>query len=121
MHVLRVCLCWHVCRLVEGDIFRIGMHLEDIKEMIDKNVCEQISPPHSSSTPTSMKEMLHVKPSALCISTPSSPPSLHEVLADTPPTSPSKSYCYAITSLFDKLKIRHVSNMQYIFNKQYIQ
>uniref|UniRef100_A0A7N6FAC8 Protein AKNAD1 n=1 Tax=Anabas testudineus TaxID=64144 RepID=A0A7N6FAC8_ANATE len=65
-------------RLVEGDIFRIGMHLEDIKEMIDKNVCEQISPPHSSSTPTSMKEMLHVKPSALCISTPSTPPSLHE-------------------------------------------
>nr|XP_020471627.1 protein AKNAD1-like [Monopterus albus] len=35
-------------RLVEGDIFRIGMHLEDIKEMLDKNMCEQISPPHSS-------------------------------------------------------------------------
>ncbi|XP_033993124.1 microtubule organization protein AKNA-like isoform X2 [Trematomus bernacchii] len=65
-------------RLVEGDIFRIGMHLEDIKEMIDKNVCEQISPPHSSSTPTHMKEMLHVKPTPLCMHTPSPPPSLHE-------------------------------------------
>ncbi|KAK5919432.1 hypothetical protein CgunFtcFv8_023328 [Champsocephalus gunnari] len=65
-------------RLVEGDIFRIGMHLEDIKEMIDKNVCEQISPPHSSSTPTHMKEMLHVKPTPLCMPTPSPPPSLHE-------------------------------------------
>ncbi|XP_071348403.1 protein AKNAD1-like [Trachinotus anak] len=65
-------------RLVEGDIFRIGMHLEDIKEMIDKNLCEQISPPHSSSTPTAMREMLHVKPSALCMPTPSPPPSLHE-------------------------------------------
>ncbi|XP_056246478.1 uncharacterized protein LOC130178375 isoform X1 [Seriola aureovittata] len=58
-------------RLVEGQIFRIGMLLEDIKELIDKNVCEQISPPHSSSTPTPMKQMLHVKPSP-------TPPSLHE-------------------------------------------
>ncbi|XP_031137213.2 microtubule organization protein AKNA-like isoform X1 [Sander lucioperca] len=65
-------------RLIEGDIFRIGMHLEDIKEMIDKHVCEQISPPHSSSTPTPMKEMLHVKPSPLCMPTFSPPPSLHE-------------------------------------------
>ncbi|XP_075954208.1 uncharacterized protein aknad1 [Anarhichas minor] len=65
-------------RLVEGDIFRIGMHLEDIKEMIDKNVCEQISPPHSSSTPTSMKEMLLMTPSPLCMPTPSPPPCLHE-------------------------------------------
>uniref|UniRef100_UPI0037E85A5C microtubule organization protein AKNA-like n=1 Tax=Semicossyphus pulcher TaxID=241346 RepID=UPI0037E85A5C len=63
-------------RQVEGDIFRIGMHLEDIKEMIDKNVCEQISPPHSSSTPTHMKEMLHVKPSPFSMPTPSPPPSL---------------------------------------------
>lgn len=73
-----------MCRLVEGDIFRIGMHLEDIKEMIDKNVCEQISPPHSSSTPTSMREMLHAKPSPLCMHTPSPPPSLHEVTTDAP-------------------------------------
>ncbi|XP_051263550.1 uncharacterized protein LOC127367591 isoform X1 [Dicentrarchus labrax] len=65
-------------RQVEGDIFRIGMHLEDIKEMIDKNVCEQISPPHSTSTPTPMKEMLHVRPSPFCLPTPSPPPSLHE-------------------------------------------
>ncbi|XP_054452556.1 microtubule organization protein AKNA-like [Anoplopoma fimbria] len=65
-------------RLVEGDIFRIGMHLEDIKEMIDKNLCEQISPPHSSSTPTPMKEMLQMRPSPLCMPTPSPPSSLHE-------------------------------------------
>ncbi|XP_073347788.1 uncharacterized protein [Pagrus major] len=65
-------------RLVEGDIFRIGMHLEDIKEMIDRNVCAQISPPQSSSTPTHTKEALHVKPSPLCMPTPSPPPSLHQ-------------------------------------------
>ncbi|XP_045907963.1 uncharacterized protein LOC123972488 [Micropterus dolomieu] len=67
-------------RLVEGDIFRIGMHLEDIKDMIDKNVCEQISPPHSSSTPAPMKDMLHVQSSPLCMPAPSPPPSLHEGL-----------------------------------------
>ncbi|XP_070830179.1 microtubule organization protein AKNA-like [Chaetodon trifascialis] len=65
-------------RLVEGDIFRIGMHLEDIKEMIDINMCEQISPPNSSSTPTPMKKTLHVKSSPVCMHTPSPPPSLHE-------------------------------------------
>ncbi|KAM8728487.1 uncharacterized protein aknad1 [Acanthopagrus schlegelii] len=65
-------------RLVEGDIFRIGMHLEDIKEMIDGNVCAQISPPHSSSTPTHTREALHVKPPPLCMPTPSPPPSLHQ-------------------------------------------
>ncbi|KAG7214697.1 hypothetical protein INR49_010589 [Caranx melampygus] len=42
--------------------------------MIDKNVCDQISPPHSSSTPVPIKEMLHVKPSP----TSSPPPTLHE-------------------------------------------
>ncbi|XP_014872534.1 uncharacterized protein aknad1 [Poecilia latipinna] len=63
-------------RLVEGDIFRIGMHLEDIKEIIDRNAYEQISPPHSSSTPTS----LHEKPGSLFFHTSSPPPapSLHE-------------------------------------------
>ena len=66
-------------RLAEGEIFRIGMHLEDIKETIDKNVCEQISPPHSSSTPKPMNEMIYVKPTPLCVPTPSPPPSLHEV------------------------------------------
>ncbi|KAM7379239.1 hypothetical protein PAMP_004804 [Pampus punctatissimus] len=65
-------------RLLEGDIFRIGMHLEDIKEMIDKNMCMQISPPHSSSTPTPMTELLYVKPSRLCMHTASPPLSLHE-------------------------------------------
>ncbi|XP_060900510.1 uncharacterized protein LOC132979058 isoform X2 [Labrus mixtus] len=65
-------------RLVEGDIFRIGMHLEDIKELIDKNVYEQISPPHSSSTPTPMRQTQHVMLNPLCILTPSPPPYLHE-------------------------------------------
>ncbi|XP_034411274.1 microtubule organization protein AKNA [Cyclopterus lumpus] len=65
-------------RQVEGDIFRIGMRLEDIKEMIDKNVCEQISPPHSCSTPTPMRERLQIKLSPLCMPSPSPPPSLHE-------------------------------------------
>ncbi|XP_037837884.1 protein AKNAD1 isoform X2 [Kryptolebias marmoratus] len=65
-------------RLVEGDIFRIGMHLEDIKEMIDKNTYEQISPPQSSSTPTSTTLSLHAKPGPLSFDTPSPPPSLHE-------------------------------------------
>lgn len=51
-------------RHMEGDIFRIGMHLEDIKEMIDRNVREQmqISPPRSSSTPTPVKDLLEAKP-----------------------------------------------------------
>ncbi|XP_068427136.1 microtubule organization protein AKNA isoform X2 [Clinocottus analis] len=62
-------------RQVEGDLFRIGMQLEDIKEMIDKNVCEQISPPHSTSTPTPMKE---VELSPLYMPSPSPPPSLQE-------------------------------------------
>ncbi|KAM6918231.1 uncharacterized protein aknad1 [Xenentodon cancila] len=65
-------------RLVEGDIFRIGMHLEDIKEMIDKNVFEQISPPHSSSTPTPAPVSLHANTSPQCTPLPSPPPCLHE-------------------------------------------
>lgn len=64
-------------RHVEGDIFRIGMHLEDIKEMIDRNVCERVSLPCSSfSTPTSFKDLLDLKP--LRMSTPLPLPSLHE-------------------------------------------
>ncbi|KAK7159707.1 hypothetical protein R3I94_005904 [Phoxinus phoxinus] len=39
-------------REVEGQIFRIGMHLEDIKEQIDRNVCHVYYPPSSSSTPS---------------------------------------------------------------------
>ncbi|XP_067309401.1 microtubule organization protein AKNA-like [Pseudorasbora parva] len=39
-------------REVEGQIFRIGMHLEDIKEQIDRNVCHVFYPPSSSSTPS---------------------------------------------------------------------
>lgn len=65
-------------RHVEGDIFRIGMHLEDIKEMIDRNVCE---PRSSSSTPTSVKDLLDMKP--LRMSTPLPLPSLHEVIMST--------------------------------------
>ncbi|MED6248918.1 hypothetical protein ATANTOWER_007007 [Ataeniobius toweri] len=62
-------------RLVEGDIFRIGMHLEDIKEVIDRNTYEQISPPHSSSTPTSIAISLNMKPSSPTFHTSSPPPS----------------------------------------------
>ncbi|XP_027875317.1 uncharacterized protein aknad1 isoform X1 [Xiphophorus couchianus] len=67
-------------RLIEGDIFRIGMHLEDIKEVIDRNTYEQISPPHSSSTPTTTTVSLHEKPGSLSFHTSSPPPapSLHE-------------------------------------------
>lgn len=68
-------------RHVEGDIFRIGMHLEDIKEMIDRNVCEQISPPRSSSTPTPVQNLLDMKP--LCMSTPLPLLSLHEASVST--------------------------------------
>ncbi|KAM8838411.1 uncharacterized protein aknad1 [Synchiropus picturatus] len=35
-------------RLLEGDIFRAGMLLDDIKEMVDKHLCEQDSTPQSS-------------------------------------------------------------------------
>lgn len=77
MHLVCLRYVENLRRLVEGDIFRIGMYLEDIKEMIDQNVCEQISPPHSSSTPTSMKDV-HVKP--CCMSTLSPPPSPREVI-----------------------------------------
>ncbi|XP_047444987.1 protein AKNAD1-like isoform X3 [Mugil cephalus] len=65
-------------RQVEGDIFRIGMYLEDIKEVIDKNVCDQISSPLSSSTPTPVTVSRHVNPAPVCMPTPSPPPSLHE-------------------------------------------
>lgn len=65
-------------RHVEGDIFRIGMHLEDIKEIIDRNIYEQVSLPCSSSTPTSVKDILDMKP--LCMSTPLPLPSLQEVI-----------------------------------------
>ncbi|XP_030219362.1 uncharacterized protein aknad1 isoform X2 [Gadus morhua] len=67
-------------RLVEGDIFRIGMRLEDIKETIDRNVCSQLSPPHSSSTPTSMPPMpsLAVNPSHPHLSDTSLPSSQHK-------------------------------------------
>ncbi|XP_028832135.1 protein AKNAD1 isoform X2 [Denticeps clupeoides] len=59
-------------RQVEGEIFRIGMHLEDIKEQIDSNVCQRLSPPPSSSTPTpptplSPRAPLHEDP-VLCFS-----------------------------------------------------
>ncbi|XP_077078463.1 uncharacterized protein aknad1 [Siphateles boraxobius] len=56
-------------REVEGQIFRIGMHLEDIKEQIDRNVCHVYYPP-SSSTPS--------PPPCENIPLTSSNPSLHE-------------------------------------------
>ncbi|XP_072296580.1 uncharacterized protein [Eucyclogobius newberryi] len=55
-------------RLVEGGIFRLGMILDDTKEMISKNVCEQISPPQCSSTPLSFN--VHIQPHVLCLSPP---------------------------------------------------
>ena len=73
------------CRLVEGDIFRMGMHLEDIKEIIDNNACEQM--------PTSTKEMLCVKP--LCMSMPSLPPSLHKV---TKALAPAQLISFSLTT-----------------------
>lgn len=82
VHTLHfLCMRCSVCRLVEGDIFRIGMHLEDIKEVIDRNTYEQISPPHSSSTPTTTTVSLHEKPGSLSfhIRSPPLAPSLHEV------------------------------------------
>nr|XP_046215454.1 uncharacterized protein LOC124041661 [Oncorhynchus gorbuscha] len=64
-------------RQVEGEIFRIGMHLEDIKELIDRNVREQqLSPPYSSSTLLS----LCGGPSLPGLLTPSLPPPMHEGL-----------------------------------------
>ncbi|XP_055007900.1 microtubule organization protein AKNA-like [Boleophthalmus pectinirostris] len=63
-------------RLVEGGIFRLGMLLEDIKDMIDKNMCDQISLPQSSSTPRSFN--VHIRPHVLCMSPPTAPLSLHE-------------------------------------------
>ncbi|MBN3324468.1 AKND1 protein, partial [Atractosteus spatula] len=56
-------------RQVEGQIFRIGMSLEDIKEQIDENVCNQLSSQISYTTSTPL-------PSAESIS---SHTSLHEV------------------------------------------
>ncbi|XP_048845079.1 uncharacterized protein LOC125716624 [Brienomyrus brachyistius] len=43
-------------RQVEGEIFRTGMFLEDIKELIDNNICSQFSPPTLSSSPA---QLLH--------------------------------------------------------------
>ncbi|XP_073786050.1 protein AKNAD1 isoform X6 [Danio rerio] len=57
-------------REVEGQIFRIGMYLEDIKEQIDRNVCQVFYPPSSSSTPS--------PPPCEDIPLSSSLPSLHE-------------------------------------------
>ncbi|XP_056116464.1 microtubule organization protein AKNA-like [Rhinichthys klamathensis goyatoka] len=59
-------------REVEGQIFRIGMHLEDIKEQIDRNVCHVYYPPSSSFTPS--------PPPCENIPLSSSHPSLHEEL-----------------------------------------
>ncbi|KAL4660142.1 hypothetical protein GN956_G1191 [Arapaima gigas] len=41
-------------RQVEGEIFKIGMILEDIKDQIDKNTQSQLSLPTSSSSPLSL-------------------------------------------------------------------
>uniref|UniRef100_A0A3B1KFF8 AKNA domain containing 1 n=1 Tax=Astyanax mexicanus TaxID=7994 RepID=A0A3B1KFF8_ASTMX len=58
-------------RQVEGEIFRLGMQLEDIKEQIDRNACRELSPPPVSSTPTP-------SPHGEFIPSSSHQPSLHE-------------------------------------------
>nr|XP_055057190.1 uncharacterized protein LOC129441538 isoform X2 [Misgurnus anguillicaudatus] len=52
-------------REVEGQIFRIGMHLEDIKEQIDRNVCHLFYPPSSSSSTPSHPPCNDISPSSL--------------------------------------------------------
>uniref|UniRef100_A0A3P8STS2 AKNA domain-containing protein n=1 Tax=Amphiprion percula TaxID=161767 RepID=A0A3P8STS2_AMPPE len=89
-------------RLVEGDIFRIGMHLEDIKEMIEKNVCEKISLPNSSSTPTPVTASQHVKSSPLCMPVFSSPPSPHEVTDSLTPLLSTHSLLLAAAAPEDR-------------------
>ncbi|KAK3513279.1 hypothetical protein QTP70_009807 [Hemibagrus guttatus] len=39
-------------RLLEGEIFQLGMHLEDIKEQIDRNAYFVLSPSPTSTTPS---------------------------------------------------------------------
>lgn len=76
---VHVCLDVSVCRLMEGDIFRIGMLLDNVKEMIDRNMCELMSPPLSSSTPTPTQEIEVVRLCPFSTQTPSPPPSFHQV------------------------------------------
>ncbi|XP_016396759.1 AT-hook-containing transcription factor-like [Sinocyclocheilus rhinocerous] len=65
-------------REVEGQIFRIGMHLEDIKEQIDRNVCHVFYPP-SSSTP--------------------SPPPCEDIPLSSPHSSLHKESVFSISSV----------------------
>nr|XP_061794977.1 uncharacterized protein LOC133586619 [Nerophis lumbriciformis] len=50
-------------RLVEGDIFRVGMYLEDIKEIIDKNRREQVISPYLASPSKETTTKISVKAS----------------------------------------------------------
>lgn len=84
------CSCVCVCRLLEGDIFRTGMILEDVKETIDRNVCDQLSPPRSSSSSSSTPApsptpTLRTPPSlgSPRLPAPSPPPSQHAVIPFT--------------------------------------
>ncbi|KAL0966460.1 hypothetical protein UPYG_G00295550 [Umbra pygmaea] len=67
-------------RQVEGEIFRIGMHLEDIKDLVDKNRCElELSPHHPPSRLTPLPVCEEPRPGLL---TASPPPALpQKVLA----------------------------------------
>ncbi|KAI1882908.1 hypothetical protein AGOR_G00239740 [Albula goreensis] len=67
-------------RTVEGEIFRIGMRLEDIRELIDRNIRSQLSPLASSSTPA---------PFPLTDRTLSPSPSLSQDLMPSPSTRDS--------------------------------
>ncbi|XP_067330157.1 microtubule organization protein AKNA-like isoform X2 [Channa argus] len=93
-------------RLVEGDIFRIGMLLEDIKEVIDKNVYEQISPPHSSSTPMPSKDQQHVNPHPLCMATPSPTQSLYEE-----PGAVYSTVSYKVETQREEVKVEDTSKV----------
>ncbi|KAM6948322.1 uncharacterized protein aknad1 [Aplochiton taeniatus] len=64
-------------RLVEGDIFRVGMYLEDIKDRIDRNLYEQLTSPHSSPTPTPLQSLCSEPSPPFLLTTPP-PPILHE-------------------------------------------
>lgn len=78
-------------RQVEGEIFRIGMFLEDVKEQIDTNACQSFSPPPSTSTPVP----------------PSPQPSLHEV---TPTPACTAPYLSPWTHLSNSLTLSDITN-----------
>ncbi|XP_053343170.1 uncharacterized protein LOC128513445 [Clarias gariepinus] len=72
-------------RLVEGEIFKLGLHLEDIKEQIDRNVYRALSP-SPSTTPASPLHEEYISSSSL----------------QPPPQKESISRCSSKSSTKDK-------------------